>query len=89
MDKKENLSEILKIRCTKTEKDALTKLATERGLPLSVIARSILNGSASLDPDTLAIRQNLVYCRLLNKLDSLPFTRSQKEEIRKELFDLA
>lgn len=83
---KDNRTENVKVRTTKSEYQAILLTADEKGCSVSKLLRSVCTFSDStLPPETLEILRNYSRCQILNKIPFWDIPDQVKEKIIKEL----
>lgn len=93
MKRKNNYSEIIKVRVKDYEKDAILKAAEENHTSASAIIRETLFGpysgssytdSATVSPVSITIQRNLVKNAFLNRIQQLHVSSKTKEKLMEE-----
>lgn len=88
MKRKSVYTEIVKVRCTKQEKEAILQAAEQEDMTVSAFIRAGICGYKHTDSLALKVHNNLIRNEFLNQVNALAIPKKIKETIIKELTDV-
>ena len=88
MKRKSIYTEIVKVRCTKQEKEAILHAAEQENMTISAFIRAGICGYIHTDSLSLKVHNNLIRNEFFNQVNALAIPKKMKETIIKELTDV-